>query len=194
MSQLTYPTVVAVMGCTAGDGATTTASSLAAIASQQGKRVLIIDCDLRQRDLTRLMGSDPSAGVLEAIESPNAWPSLIEHEAETGLHVLPAARLANPWGYLFGRKGFEALLVEWRGRYDLIVLDCAPALATAESAVLARLADLSLLVVSWDDTSGTEIRATMRRLRQQGVRSVHMHMNRAPQAILSRAQERAKPA
>jgi Mrp family chromosome partitioning ATPase len=116
---------------------------------------------------------------------------LLQQEAETGLNILPAARLTNPWGHLFGQKGPEPLLAEWRLHFDLVVLDCPPVLANAESAILARFADANLLTVSWDDTSGAEIRAATRRLRQHRVKGLRMHMNRAPDSILSQVRERS---
>lgn len=57
--------VIAIVGSTPRNGATATAASVAAIASQQSKRVLLVDCDLRQRGTTRLFEAEPETGVLK---------------------------------------------------------------------------------------------------------------------------------
>ena len=184
VSTLTDSQVVAMLGSTPRNGATATASSVAALAAQQGKNVLLVDCDLRQRGVTRLLDAEPAAGVLEAVANPRIWPTLIVQEPETGLQIMPAARLANPWGRLFGEPGLTELIAQWRERYDVIVLDCPPALTNADGAMLTRLADLSVLVVSWDDTPSAELRQMMRRLRQSAPQLVSLHLNRAPLDVL----------
>ncbi len=178
--------VVAVLGSSPRDGATATASAVAALASQQGRNVLLVDCDLRRRGVTQLLDSDPEAGVLEAAADPAIWASLIEQEPETGLHIMPAARLTNVWRRLFDQPRLGELIALWRARYDLIVLDCPPSSAGAEGAMLIRLADRCALVASWDETPGADLRQTMRHLRQNAPPLVNLHLNRAPADILDR--------
>lgn len=185
LSTLGDAQVVALLGSTPRDGATATASSVAALASQQGRNVLLVDCDLRQRGVTHLLDAEPEAGVLEAAANPQIWPTLIEQEPETGLHVMPAARLSNPWQRLFDEPGLVELVAQWRERYDLIVLDCPPALTNADGAMLTRLADLCVPVISWDDTSSANLRQMMRRLRQNAPETISLHINRAPLSLLS---------
>lgn len=176
--------VVAILGSTPHDGATATAASVAALAVQQGKNVLLVDCDLNRRGVTRMLSGEPEAGVLEAAINPDIWQGLIDLEPETGLHVMPAARLSNPWRRLFDEPKLSELVRKWRDHYDLIVLDCPPACRSAEGAMLTRLADHCMLVVSWDDTPSADVRQTMRRLRYNAPDNVSLHLNRAPAELL----------
>jgi len=191
LSTLGDAQVVAMLGAAPRDGATATASSVAALASLQGKNVLLVDCDLRQRGVTHLLDAAPEAGVLEAVIDPKIWSSLIEQEPETGLHIMPAARLTNPWRRLFGEPGLTELIAQWRERYDLIVLDCPPALTNADGAMLTRLADLCVPVISWDNTPSADVRQMMRRLRQNATGPVHLHVNRAPLDVLGEVRSSA---
>lgn len=184
LSTLEDARVVAVLGSTPRDGATATASSMAALAAQQGKNVLLVDCDLSRRGVTRLIDADPEAGVLEAAVNPDIWQALITPEPETGLHVMPAARLGDPWRRLFDEPRLGELVNHWRAHYDLIVLDCPPSAISAEAAMLTRVADRCLLVVSWDDTPGADVRQMMRRLRHNAPEDVNLHLNRAPAELL----------
>jgi Mrp family chromosome partitioning ATPase len=171
--------VVAFIGSYAGEGATTSALCVAASASQQGRSVLVVDCDLRRRSLTRGFGLAPELGVLEACERPEFWRDYVEEEHETGLNFLPAAKPLSPWRTLIGHAGFPILLNHLREAYDFIVLDCPPALGSAEGPMVARLAQRSIVVAVWDQTPIGAIRHTMRTLRRNpGATGVYV--NRVP--------------
>lgn len=170
--------VVSFIGAAAGEGASTAALCAAISATQQDKRVLLIDCDLRQRSLTKTLGVEPSEGVLEACETPEDWTSFIAEEEETGLHFIPAARPRSAWRGLAGQRGFEALLAHARAEYDLVILDCPPA-GTADGPMIARFADKNVVVAGWDHTPRSAIRETMRTLRaRRGAAGVYV--NRVP--------------
>ncbi|HYD74091.1 MAG TPA: CpsD/CapB family tyrosine-protein kinase [Candidatus Binatia bacterium] len=172
--------VVAFIGSYAGEGATTSALCVAASASQQGRSVIVVDCDLRRRSLTRGFGLAPELGVLEACERPEFWRDYVEEEHETGLNFMPAAKPLSPWRTLIGHAGFPSLLNHLREAYDFVVLDCSPALGSAEGPMVARLAQRSVIVAVWDQTPIGAIRHTMRTLRRNpGATGVYV--NRVPQ-------------
>jgi Mrp family chromosome partitioning ATPase len=169
--------VAAIIASFPGEGATTVALCAAASAAQQGRRVVVVDCDLRRRSLTQALSNEPRTGVLEASERPEYWRDHVKREPETGLYFVPAAAPASPWRTLTGAPGFRALLRRLREEFDLVVLDCPPALASAEGPVIARLADRCVLVSGWDRTPLSAIRAAMRALR---ARSTAVYVNRVP--------------
>jgi Mrp family chromosome partitioning ATPase len=65
-----------------------------------------------------------------------------------------------------------------RSAYDLVILDCPPALGSAEGTVLGRSADRCVLVVAWDDTSISTLREAVRALRPRGKPA--LYVNRVP--------------
>ncbi len=170
--------LVAFVGSIPGEGATTSALSAAVSATQQGRNVIIVDCDIRRRSLTKSFGLEPELGVLEACERPEYWRDYVEQEAEVGLHVLPAAQPSSPWRSLAGAPGLPVLLKELRKAYDLVVLDCPPALASAEGLVLARMADKAVVVAVWDITPLGVIRKVVSQLRTRTTTGVYV--NRVP--------------
>lgn len=171
--------VVAFIGSFAGDGATTSALCAAASASQQGRSVIIVDCDLRRRSLTRGFGLEPELGVLEACERPEYWRDYIAEETDTGLHFMPAAKPVSFWRTLIGHPGFPQLLNQLREAYDLVVLDCPPALGSAEGPMVARLAQRSVVVAVWDHTPIGAVRHAMRTIRRDPG-AVSVYVNRVP--------------
>jgi len=170
--------MVAVIGSLPNEGASTSALGIAVSATQQGRNVLLVDCDLRRRSLTRSLIGEVEAGMLEAADRPNNWRDLVHQEAETGLHFLPAAKLKSPWTTLVSMAGLPLLLDDMRRTYDLIVLDCAPTLGSADGAMLARLADGCIVVAAWDDTPMGALKGSMRALRARTQAGVYV--NRVP--------------
>jgi Mrp family chromosome partitioning ATPase len=171
--------VVAFIGPLAGEGATTSALCVAASAAQQGRSAIVVDCDLRRRSLTRGFAIQPELGVLEACERPEYWRDYVEEESETGVHFLPAAKPLSPWRTLLGQPGFPALLDHLREAYDLVVLDCPPALNSADGPVAARLAQRCVIVAVWDQTPIGAIRHSMRTLRRSPG-TIGVYVNRVP--------------
>lgn len=172
--------IVAFIGSVPNEGATTAALCAAASATQQGRSVIIVDCDIRRRSLTRLMECDTDFGVLEAAEQPNRWAEALYEEGEIGVAYIPAAKLRNPWRNLFSAKGFRPLLQELRARYDLVILDCPPALSNADGAMVARLADKTVVLAAWDETPLAAVRNTMRALKRTASDTTALYVNRVP--------------
>jgi len=172
--------VVAFTAAVANEGATTTALCTAISASQQGRTVVVIDCDLRRRSLTRSLGYDPDEGLVDACEEPNQWQNFVGEEAETGLHFIPASRARGPWRNAAAAPGFNELVLRLRQSYDLIVLDCPPILVGPEGAAIAALADKCVLVTAWDRTPITAVRRAMTALQRRPRAQTAVYVNRVP--------------
>ena len=162
------------------EGASTAALCAAVSAQQQGRRVVLVDCDVRRRSLTRRLGLEPKRGVLQAAERPQIWREIVDHEPESGLAIIPATEPQNLWRGIADAPGTSTLLRELRHAYDLVVLDCPPALANAEGAWLASQADKCVVVAAWDDTTMGALRASMRALRHNREPTVAIFVNRVP--------------
>lgn len=172
--------VVAFTAAVANEGATTAALCTAISASQQGRTVLVVDCDLRRRSLTRSLGFDPDEGLIDACEEPSKWQNFVGEEDETGLHFIPASRARGPWRNAAAAPGFNELILRLRQSYDLIVLDCPPVLVGPEGAATAALADKCILVTAWDRTPITAVRRAMTALQRRPRAQTAVYVNRVP--------------
>ncbi|MEZ5960082.1 MAG: CpsD/CapB family tyrosine-protein kinase [Hyphomonadaceae bacterium] len=172
--------VVAFAAAIANEGSSTVALCTALAASQQGRSVVVIDCDLRRRSLTRSLGFDPDEGLIDACEEPSKWQNFVGEEDETGLHFIPASRVRSPWRNVGAAPGFNELLLRLRQHYDLIVLDCPPVLANADGAASAALADKCILVTAWDRTPISAVRQAMAALQRRPRAQTAVYVNRVP--------------
>lgn len=173
--------IVSVASAMPNDGATTTAVCVAVSATQQGRRAIVVDCDLRRRTLSRYLECDPEAGTLEAAERPYEWQAFVHEEPETGLHFIPAARDGSPWKGLADSRGFPVLVEELAKAYDLVVLDCPTLLGASDGLVAASGAERCVLVASWDRTPLGVLRRAMRSLKRTNA-DASIYVNRVPPA------------
>ena len=172
--------VVAFAAALPGEGATTAALCTAISASQQGRSVLVIDCDVRRRALTHALGYDPDEGVLDACVAPDRWQEFVGEEEEVGLHFIPAGRPRSAWRGLSGAPDLRNLLARAREHYDLIILDCPPALSSADAPAIASHAEKVVLVTAWDRTPLNAVRRAMQILQRGQRPSTGVYVNRVP--------------
>jgi len=139
--------VLAVSGVARGDGASATALCLARTAAAWGRDTVLVDCDLRNRTLTQFLGCDPSEGFWEATQGRAALERVLITAPDYGFLAAPLARPDNPVRDLFSGGAVRDTFATLRSRFQCVVLDLPPALGSVDAAMLARLADASLLAV-----------------------------------------------
>jgi capsular exopolysaccharide synthesis family protein len=140
----------AVVSSIQGEGKTSVALGLAAAFARAGRKVLLIDADLRRRDACELLGIEPDLGLAEWLES--------------GLKVLPVMRVAPAGFYLLGAgrapcrpellgsSRVPGLLSAAERSFDPVILDCAPVLPVADSLALRDRMGGFILVVRMRQT------------------------------------------
>jgi succinoglycan biosynthesis transport protein ExoP len=155
-----------------GDGKTTTAANLAAAHSEQGKRTLLIDGDLRRPSVHRNFNLPGAVGLSNALLGEMSWrDALIQTGALPYLFILPAGPPSRRASDLVGR-GLIELLEEASSEYDLVILDAPPLLGFAEPLQMATAVDGVLVVARAARTSRkavASVLATLNRLRAKVV-------------------------
>jgi len=138
---------VVVTSAGPGAGKTTVAISLARSFAECGKRVLLIDSDLRNPDVSEQFGLVHATGLTAVIASESQDSEAIVQSAVPGLSVLPAGvgESGNPEVLVSG--GLQTCIERWREAYDLVLLDSAPILPVADTRILVRHCDGAILVI-----------------------------------------------
>jgi capsular exopolysaccharide synthesis family protein len=163
--------IIAVTSALPGEGKTTTAVCLARSAALQGHKVLIVDCDLRRRKVSRLIPDDPKVGLLEVLNGEVALQQAISVDGPTGAHILPVTASRFTPKDVFGTVAMDRLLDELRDRYEIVILDTAPVLPVADTRVLAQKSDLVVFLATWRKTPQPAIEAAFRLLNTTGARA-----------------------
>jgi len=139
--------VLAVTSAALGAGKTTVAILVAQSLAQSGKKVLLVDADLRKPAVALRLGLSDSPAI-RRVSTDEANTDLILKTANPCLDVLPAHQ--NRCGEFFellDRGGLVEKLERWRRAYQIVILDTPPLLPVADAGILAQTADETLLVV-----------------------------------------------
>jgi capsular exopolysaccharide synthesis family protein len=153
--------IVAVTSATRGEGRTTTAANLALTAAQEGRAAVLVEADLRQPSLARILGLAPRAGLAEVLDGQAELSQAI---ARVGpLSVLTAGEVRDPQAAVRHPRA-PAIVEGLRAGYDLVVLDAPPALAFAEGDRFAGAADAAVVVVRAGATARQVVRLAVESL------------------------------
>lgn len=170
--------VVLVTSTLPGEGKTTLALGLAALAASTG-RVLVIDLDLRQPNVHRQLGQEAEAGLVEHVTEGRPLAEVLRHDEATGLDFLPVGAPTLEPSELIESARMGELLQTARERYDLVVIDCAPIGIITDARLAARLADKVLFVVQWRRTLASAAQDGAQALRDSGITPAGVVLTRA---------------
>ena len=162
------PRTIVVTSCTKNEGKTTTAMSLAVALSQMGKRVLLVDGDMRNPTLHRMFNTDHATG-LSNILSSDVDPIAVTRKTEfPNLYLITGGPLPPNPAELLAGPAMLKLLDPSSSHFDHILIDAPPILGIADSIILCNQVDASLFVIESAKTRKAAIRNAIRRLRQAG--------------------------
>lgn len=172
---------LAVTSATNREGKTSVATQLAlSIASASGEKTLLIDGDMRDPDVHKLLGASLEPGLAEILGQGCSVRETIAAASDAPLDVLPAGRLPTSPHRLFRDGALESLLDEIRSSYRYIVIDTPPVLGASEALLLARAADACLFCAMWDTSRMDQVHTACRRLVTADVRSLGIVLNGVP--------------
>jgi capsular exopolysaccharide synthesis family protein len=130
-----------------GDGKTTLASNLAISMAQAGRRVLLVDADLRAPMQDLIFGINGRVGLASVLQNKETLAKAIRHTGIEFLDLLPAGVAARNPSELLNSQRFIDLLEELGDKYDHVVIDTTPLLAVTDARIVAASSDATLLVV-----------------------------------------------
>ncbi|QIB35464.1 GumC family protein [Ancylobacter pratisalsi] len=147
------PRIVEVTSAAPGEGKSMLAISLAVSAATSGKRVLLIDCDLRRPSVTQQFGLQDRPGLVELLAQSASTEGILHRDKASGVYVLASgAKTQNPPD-LLGSARMQHLIEQLRESFDFVVLDAPPIGPVIDASVLAPLVDKVLFVVRWNATA-----------------------------------------
>jgi exopolysaccharide transport family protein len=157
---------VAIVSSLPDEGKTSATYCLGRMCALSGTRTIVIDGDVRRRQLTEVAGIEPQSGLLEVLFGEVQLGRAIVSDEATGLHILPLAERAHTPRDVFGSRAFDAMIGALRQSYDLIIIDTGPILLLAETRVLAKKVDQVVVAARWRKTNRGTLRETIKVLRE----------------------------
>lgn len=163
------PNRILTIGGPAPDvGKSFVSANLGALIAQVGRRVLIVDADLRRGHLHRNFGLDRAPGLSGLIAGEQSIDETVKPSGIENLFVLTSGKLPPNPGELLVSRRFEELLGGLADEFDVVIVDAPPVLAASEAANLAKLAGINLLIVRSGRQNRREVELAVDRLGHAG--------------------------
>jgi capsular exopolysaccharide synthesis family protein len=171
------PQIIQVTSAASGEGKTVTALNLASALAEGGRRVLLIDVDLRHPGCHELLGVPLRPGLSSVLDGSAELGRVVREIKSPRLAFISAGpRPANP-AELVGAQRLTAALAELRAHFDFIVLDSPPVLPVTDAVLLSRAADSVLLVLKGQGAAGELVRRARDQLVVAGARVAGIVVN-----------------
>src|SRR6056297_938237 len=149
-----------------GEGKTTVSTNLAVSLAEGGKKVLLIDCDLRRPNVHTTTGEAREPGVTELFFDGKSLEDVIKPTVAKSVHMIAAGReVPNPAAVMQSEK-LRKLLDDLRADYDHIIVDTPPYGVITDAAPLMQHADGIVLVAKFGDIQSYELEQTIEKLQQ----------------------------
>jgi capsular exopolysaccharide synthesis family protein len=166
-------TTLAVTSAGVGEGKSTTLANLAVVSAQAGRRVVVVDADLRRPTLHKLFDLNNEIGLTTMMMDDAALASPpLQSTGVDNLSVLPSGSLPPNPAEVIGSKRMEEVIAALVKDADQVIFDTPPVLAVTDAAVLATMVDGVLLVISAGKTRREYARNAVQRLQQVEARLV----------------------
>ncbi|ENU0754233.1 polysaccharide biosynthesis tyrosine autokinase [Klebsiella michiganensis] len=161
--------VLMISGASPNAGKTFVSTNLAAVIAQTGKKVLLVDTDMRKGYTHRLFNVSNDNGLSDVLSGKIKVENAVKQVKDIGLDFISRGMVPpNPAELLMHRRFGE--LIEWASKnYDIIVLDTPPILAVTDAAVIGNYAGTTLLVARFEQNTVKEIEVSFKRFDQSGV-------------------------
>jgi polysaccharide biosynthesis transport protein len=168
---------IAITSANSGDGKSTLSSNIAVSIAQAGRRVVIVECDMRKPAVAKLFSRSSPVGLAEYLSGRASLEEVTQDTGVNGLSIIAAGTSPDNPAELLASPAFESFISILEASYDLILLDCPPVLAVADPCIISEHVGAVLVVVRLNPQSRTELLRTMDILNSVEAKSVGIIVN-----------------
>ena len=161
--------VLLVSSAIPGEGKTTVSVNLGISMARKGRKVLLIDCDLRNPSVAKALQMETPHTLADYLQGKVTVRDMIASTEVENLHIISGAG-GKTMTEKLGQERFARLVQAARNLYDYVILDTPPCSLLADAAEVAELADTGLLVIRHDFASREQILDGIQRLSDGGLR------------------------
>lgn len=169
--------VLLVTSVSKGEGKSTTAGNLAVAFSQDEKKVLLLDCDLRKSQIHKMFELSNQIGLTDILANEIKVEEVINKYSEKVDIITSGKKVLNPCEMLSSNK-FKLLLDDLREKYDYIIIDSPPLDSVADTKNLSVNADGTIIVVKSETTKKNSLLEAKKSLDKVGGKIVGVIVNR----------------
>ncbi|MEJ6475582.1 polysaccharide biosynthesis tyrosine autokinase [Pseudoalteromonas piscicida] len=161
--------IIAISGPSPGVGKSFISVNLATVLAQSGKKVLIIDADMRKGYLQTQFGMQWDNGLSDYLSGRLSLNEITKPSQVEGLDVITRGQIPPNPSELLMHSNFSKLVDEVSTKYDLVIIDTPPILAVTDPAIVSAHAGSTLLVTRFGQNHIRELELTRNRFEQNGI-------------------------
>lgn len=158
-----------ITGASPGLGKSFISKNLGAVLAQAGKRIVIVDADLRRGHINKEFGLKREIGISEYVAGDASIDDIVKPTSVPNLWVVTTGQIPPNPSELLMHLRFEELLEKLSERFDTLIVDAPPILAVSDSAIIGRHVGATLMVARAGRHPIRELEQAVRRLNQSGV-------------------------
>lgn len=171
--------VIGVTSSMRGEGKSTTAVNLAYVLAEKGKRVLLIDGDLRIPSVAKKMGIEKSPGLTDILMGKGAQIGDFQSALLDNWYILPSGEIPPNPSELLGSRRMQTILNDLREKFEYIVIDLPPVNLVSDALSIAGFITGMIVVIREDYTEKKELERCYRQLKLSNVKVLGCVMNEA---------------
>lgn len=158
-----------ITGPSPGLGKSFISKNLGAVLAQAGKRIVIVDADLRRGHINKEFGLKRETGISEFVAGDASIDDVVKPTAVPNLWVVTTGQIPPNPSELLMHLRFEELLEKLGERFDTLIVDAPPILAVSDAAIIGRNVGATLMVARAGRHPVRELEQAVKRLNQSGV-------------------------
>lgn len=163
------------------EGKSTVLVNLGITIAQSGKRVIIVDCDLRKPSIHKKLGLPNSEGLTNMLIQDKKIEECIIPTKINNLYSLTSGPTPPNPAELLGSKKMKSIIGELHQVFDMVLIDAPPVIAVTDAQILATLAEGTLLVTSYGETEKFGVVKAKELLDKVGAKILGVVMNKVPE-------------
>jgi succinoglycan biosynthesis transport protein ExoP len=189
--------VIGVTSSLPNEGKSTIAGSLALLAADAGAKVILVDCDLRNPQLSNKLAPDAKFGLLNVIAGDKSLEQAVITDASTGLEFLPTGLSSKGRAHFKDRansneilscEGLRKVFEQFREKYQYIVVDLSPIAPIVDVRSTTRFIDSYVLAIEWGCTKVNLVQHALRQASDVYAKLIGVVLNKTPIASLGQYQ------
>ncbi len=155
---------IAITSALSGDGKSTVASNLSVSVAQSGRKVLLVDCDLRRPSLAKVFGLTNTLGLTDLIAGRTCKEDAIVASEIPNLSILTQGALPSNPAEVLDSDAFKKFVDEVSREYEYVFFDCPPVLAVSDPCIVSGLVNAVLVILQLNSHSRPQVEKMMEML------------------------------
>lgn len=153
----------------AGAGKTTFISNISHLMGKKGKKVVIVDLDLRKPKINRIFRAPNEKGVTDYLTGKIDYKTLVNYSEKLNIHYIVAGEKTTAVVNVLEAQKLKDLIAKLREEFDYVILDSPPIIAVSDGLYISRLADGVIFVVAQNETKRSVVDEAINTLRRNNV-------------------------